>query len=164
MCKKDYQNLYKVHLNNQNNIVSGVGTAKFSLNFPSHLQKEKKCYIYVETAQVQVAVNAGIDLTNDFYSINCNLTNQNSYSNNNKNFSAVLCNLSPMRIQGQNAGDEYVELLNPSTPLYIGYLPNQIELYISDPTNANEGNHLTLTGCKLRLTLCIQFIDDDENY
>ena len=124
-------NLYKLHLNNQNNIISGVGTSKFTLDLPSYFPKGKQCYIYVEQAQVQIKDNNG-DLTQDFYSVNSNLISQNSCSNNNKSQTGTLCVLSPNRITGQSTNNQYIELINPTEPVLIGFMPNQIELFISN--------------------------------
>ena len=152
-------NLYKLHLNNNSNLADGDGTGRFKLNLPAYLPKNKRCFVYVEQAQLQVK-NATTNLTDDYYSINSNLISQNSYSNNNKNQSGVLCNLSCERKAGQGNNNQYVELLNQTNPLNIGYLPNEIELFISNPID----NTITVLNAnfKFNLTLCCQFVDDDD--
>lgn len=153
-------NLYKLHLNNSSNIVDGDGTGKFKLSLPSYLPKNKRCFVYVEQAQVQIKSSA-LDLQDDFYSINSNLISQNSYSNNNKNQSGVLCNLSHERESGAAGANQFIVLLTESNPLNVGYLPNEIELYISNPID-NDSIIVLHANFKFNLILCCQFVDDDD--
>tara|TARA_R110002050_G_scaffold298651_1_gene462373 strand:- start:1328 stop:1819 length:492 start_codon:yes stop_codon:yes gene_type:complete len=156
-------NLYKLHLNNKQNRVEGDGTARFKLQIPKYFPIHKRCLVSIEHAQLQVRSNTGGNLLDDHYVINSNLISPNSYSNSNLNPTGTLCYFSIDRHQGQNGNNRFVELSNPTQYINIGYLPNEIELYISNPPDANEGVPIILhPDFEFMLTICCQFVDDDE--
>ena len=155
-------NLYKLHLNNRQNRVEGDGTTRFKLQMPKYFPIHKRCLISIEHAQLQIQDNVR-DLTDDHYVINSNLISPNSYSNSNLNPTGTLCYFSINRIIGQNNNNKFVELANPTQFINIGYLPNEIELYISNPPDQNEGLAIVLDpDFEFMLTICCQFVDEDE--
>lgn len=152
-------NLYKLHLNNQNNIISGVGTSKFSLNLPLYFPQNKQCYVYVEYAKLQIKSAVG-QISGDNFCLNSNLISQNSYSNNNKSQSGVLCYFGSQRIKGNPTTTINVELNIATNPILVGHLPSQIELFISNPISVNEGDPIVLeSDLEISCTLCCQYID-----
>lgn len=152
-------NLYKLHLNSVNNLVQGDGTGRFSLQIPQYYPKHKRCFVFVEYACLQVAT--GVDtIANDYFCINSNLISENSYSNNNKNLTGILCYFGKERYVGRANDTRYVEVNISTNPINVGYLPNQIELYISDSIDNTDIN--LPANMEFILTLCCQFVDDDE--
>ena len=152
-------NLYKLHLNNQNNIVSGVKTSKFSLNLPLYFPQNKQCYVYVEYAKLQTKSDVG-QVLGDNFCLNSNLISQNSYSNTNKSQTGILCYFSTQRIKGNPNTSINVELTIATNPILVGHLPSQIELFISNPISENEGEPVVLlSDFEFSCTICCQYID-----
>ena len=151
-------NLYKLHLNNANNLDQGNGTGRITLQIPQYFPKHKRCFVYVEYAALQVKKDNN-NPQHEWWCINSNLFSPNSYSNNNKNCTGILAYFSKSRKGGLLASDKFLEIQNPTNPTNIGYLPNQIELYIENPIDDVE---ITLfPDAKYIVTLCCQFVDDD---
>lgn len=151
------ENLYKLHLNSVNNLDGGTGAGRILLQLPSYFPKHKRCFVSVEYACLQVTVGSA-NIANDYFCINSNLISPNSYSNNNQNVTGILCYFGKARSSGRSNVNKYVELQIKTNPINVGYLPNQIELYITDLNN----NIITLpANTEYILTLNCQFVDDE---
>ena len=155
MCKS--KNLYRLFLNN-NNIISG-DVSRWTINFPNWIPSNKECYVWLETAQAQIKVNAGIHITDDCIMLNSNLQTQRIYSQNYDAIGTQLAQLNLPILDGHNGSDDYVKLDNPTTPIYVASLPNSVEFWLSNDTTNTE---LTITGANVNFVLVIDFIDDDE--
>ncbi len=152
------QNLYKLHLNNIHNIVDGTAEGKFKLDLPSYFPLNKRCYIFVESCQVQVRKNP-YEPVGDFLAVSSNLVSPNSYTNQWENQTGVLCNLCVNTEVGRNSNTKYRFDDTATKPIYLGYLPSQIELYISK-TDANNNTPFLMTNMNFTIILCVQFIED----
>ena len=155
MCKS--KNLYRLFLNN-NNIQSG-DVSKWTINFPNWISSNKECFVYIETAQIQVKVSGGITITDDCIMLNSNLQTQRIYSQNYSNIGTQLAQFNGDRYSGNNTADEFMNITRATTPIYVSSLPNSVEFWLSNDVNNNK---LTLTGAKVNFVLVIEFIDDDE--
>ena len=151
-------NLYKLHLKSKRNL-NLVGN-RYELQLPHYFPKNKRCFVFVEYACLQVVVGGNTYTGTDDLCMNSNLFSGNSYSNNNENVTGILCYFGKSRPNGKTSTTKYVELQQPTNPINIGYLPNQIVLYITDPI-VNED--ITLPNfAEFNITICCQFVDDDE--
>jgi len=155
MCKS--KNLYRLFLNN-NNIQAG-DESRWTINFPNWIPSNKECYVWLETAQAQIKVNAGIHITDDCIMLNSNLQTQRIYSQNYDAIGTQLAQLNLPILDGHNGSDDYVKLDNHTTPIYVASLPNSVEFWLSNDTTNTE---LTITGANVNFVLVIDFIDDDE--
>ena len=154
-------NLYKLHLNSANNLSQGDETGRFTLQLPQYFPKNKRCFVFVEHASLHIKKSNTPVPQHENLGINSNLISPNSYSNNNKNLTGILCYFGKDRESGILSGDKFIELQIPTNPINIGYLPNQIELYISNPILDVQVVELS-NGMYFELTLCCQFVDNDE--
>ena len=155
--KFDPLNLYKLHLNTVRNV--NLVNNRYQFKLPNYFPQNKKCFVFVEYACLQVTTSAGT-IANDYFNISSNLISQNSYNNNNENMSGVLCSLGKTRNNGRAAATEYIELDIQTNPINVGYLPNQLELFIIDPV---ENAEITLpSSTELVITICCQFVDHDN--
>jgi hypothetical protein len=155
MCKS--KNLYRLFLNN-NNIQAG-DVSRWTINFPNWISSNKECYVWIETAQAQVAVSGGITITDDCIMLNSNLQTQRIYSQNYEAIGTQLAQFNGVRFSGNTTANEYLTIDEPTTPIYVASLPNSVEFWLSNDLNTTQ---LTLTGAKVNFVLVIDFIDDDE--
>ena len=155
MCKS--KNLYRLFLNN-NNIQAG-DVSRWTINFPNWISSNKECYVWIETAQAQVAVSGGITITDDCIMLNSNLQTQRIYSQNYEAIGTQLAQFNGVRFSGNTTANEYLTIDEPTTPIYVASLPNSVEFWLSNDVNNTE---LTITGASVNFVLVIDFIDDDE--
>jgi len=153
MCKS--KNLYRLFLNNHN-IISG-SDSRWNITFPSWIPANKECFVYIETAQIQTKVSGGIHITEDVIMLNSNLQSNRIYSQNYDAIGTQLAQFNLPILDGHSGADEYFKLDNPSTPIYIQSLPNNVEFWLSNNENNNE---LTITAGSVDFVLCIDFIDE----
>ncbi len=149
------QNLYKMHINNIHNIVEGSPEGRFKLNFPKYFPTNKRCYVYVEKCQVQTA-DIPIRPATDFYSISSNLISPNSYTNEYKNPTGILCNVCRTKYNGVDTDNRYKFDNTATTPIYIGTLPSQLELFCVSPLE----DVIIMNTLDFTLILCFQFINN----
>ena len=124
--------IYKIKIDNTNNILYGDGQTKFSIAMPTYIQEKlynKKFLWYVETAQLK-AVLAGGDVGTDNLAIASNLQQINSYSNTNNNYSRVLCYFPSQRKDIVATTSAILSLDYPSAPQVARDLPPVLEFEI----------------------------------
>jgi len=152
------QNLYKLHLNSFTNIVEGNRAGKFKLAVPKYFPINKRCYIFVESCQVQVR-NGTHHPNTEFIGINSNLVSPNTYTNQWENPTGILCDVCIEQNSGESSQQKYKYDDNHTVPLYLGYLPNEIELFISR-TDRGDNTPVDMSNMTFVLVLCVQFIED----
>ena len=155
MCKS--KNLYRLFLNN--NVKVAGDDSRWTINFPNWIPANKECYVWIETAQVQLKVSGGIHITYDCIMLNSNLQSNRVYSQNYSAIGTQLCQFNLPILDGHSGSDQYLKLDNPSTPIYVTSLPNSVDFWLSNDENNNQ---LTITGGNVNFVLCIDFIDDEE--
>jgi len=153
MCKS--KNLYRLFLNN--NIRKAGDDSRWTITIPNWIPANKPCFVWIETAQVQVKVNAGIALTDDCIMLNSNLQSNKIYSQNYDAIATQLCQFNLPILDGHNGANDYMKIDNPTTPIYVSSLPNSLDFWISNNENNDQ---LTITGAAVDFVLCIDF--DDE--
>ena len=147
------KNLYRLFLNN--NEIEAGDDSRWTIFFPNWIPTNKECFVWIETAQIQTQVNAGIDLQNDCIMLNSNLQSNRIYTQNYDAIGTQLCQFNLPILTGHNGAEEFLKLDNSTTPIYVSSLPNSLDFWLS----GNEDNDkLTITGAEVDFVLCIDFI------
>ena len=155
MCVKGSKNLYRLFLNNHN-IIAGTDS-RFQITFPSWIPCNKECFVYIETAQVQIKVNGGIHITDDVIMLNSNLQTNRIDSQNYDAIGTQLAQFNLPLLDGHSGADDYLKLDNPTSPIYVSSLPNSVEFWLS---NNQTNTALTITNGSVDFVLCIDFIEE----
>ena len=151
MCNS--KNRYKLFLNN-NNFISGTDS-RWTINLPSFIPVNKQCFIFIETAQIQIKTN-NIHIEENCLMLNSSITSTNVYSQNSNTYGSQLCQFNVPIIPGHN-GTDFLKIDNPTTPIFCNSIPNNIEFYISD----NDSNTMIdISGCEVDFVMIIEFIDE----
>ena len=154
MCKS--KNLYRLFLNN--NVREAGDDSRWTINIPTWLPVNRECFVWIETAQVQLKVNGGIHVTDDCIMLNSNLQTNRIYSQNYGAIGTQLAQLNLPILDGHNGADDYVKLDNPTTPVYVSSLPNSLDFWLS---NDVDNEQLTITNGAVNFVLVIDYIDDE---
>lgn len=154
-------NIYKIKIDNSNNILYGAGTTKFAIGVPNYLQERlynKKIKMWVETAQLKAVVGSA-DVGTDYLCVVSNIQQVNTFNNTNNNMSNVLCYFDPER-KAITAGTSVISLNYPTEPIIISNLPNVLEFNIADSFTETS---VTLQSADLWfVVLVIEIIDEDN--
>ena len=151
MCNS--KNRYKLFLNN-NNFISGTDS-RWTINLPSFIPVNKQCFIFIETAQIQIKTNH-IHIQENSLMLNSSITSTNVYSQNSGTYGSQLCQFNVPIIAGHAGSEEYLKIDNPTTPIFCNSIPNNIEFYISD----NDSVPIDISGCEVDFIMIIEFIDE----
>lgn len=154
MCKS--KNLYRLFLNN--NLRVAGDDSRWTITLPNWIPVNKECFVWIETAQVQLKVNGGIHITDDCIMLNSNLQSNRIYSQNYGAIGTQLAQLNLPILDGHSGSDDYLKLDNPTTPIYVSSLPNSLDFWLS---NDIDNDQLTITNGAVNFVLVIDYIDEE---
>ena len=124
-------NIYKLKVDNSNNILYGSGLTKFTLEVPPYLQEKlnnKQLRMWVETAQLKAEIGSA-DVGTDYLAIKCSIGQPTCYSNTSDGNSSILCYFNAER-KGITAATSLICLDYPTSPIIIRDLSNVIDFEI----------------------------------
>ena len=150
--------LYKIKIDNTNNIAYGDGTTKFAITMPTNIQQaliDRVAEVWVETCQMK-AVVASVDVGTDYLCIMSNIQNMSSYSNTSNSDSRVLCYFNPTRKFIAPVTTGLISIEYPTCPILVRDLPPVLEFFIAD--SFTEAQVTLNAGNLWFLTLCIKIV------
>ena len=156
MCQKS-KNLYRLFLNN--NVRIAGDDSRWTITIPSWIPVNRECFVWIETAQVQIKVDGTYDLTDTCILLNSNLQTNRIYSQNYGAIGTQLCQFNVPIIQGHTGATQFMKLDNQTEAVYVSSLPNSLDFWLSNDENNNQ---LTITNGSVNFVLVIDFLDNEN--
>ena len=154
-------NIYKLKVDNSNNILYGSGLTKFAIEVPPYLQEKlsnKQLALWVETAQLKAEIGSA-DLGTDYLAIKSSISQPNYYSNTTDGNSSILCYFNAER-KGITAATSLICLDYPTEKMVIRDLSNVIEFEIVESFTETQ---VTLQAADLWLAvICIEVLGENN--
>ena len=159
MCKNK---IYKVKVDNVNNITSGSGLTRFGITLSQTLQSElqgKLCNVWVEYAQL-ITEFGGVVIATANVAIASSINQRFTYNNTLDDMTNILCYFPSERLIVDGT-TSVLSIVNPTEKSYVGVLPNTIEFWLC---SAVAQTTITLASANYTwvAVLCIQEIDGEE--
>ena len=133
MCKGK---IYKVRIDNVNNIISGDGNSRFTVQLSTIIQKEfdgKLFNAWIEFAQLDSEITGG-EIGTDDVAIACNLSQLSTY-NSKLDGSTNVLGYFPSQRHAIDANNSVLNITQPTSNSFIGSIPSTIDFWLCSIIN-----------------------------